>query len=219
MEISMENVKEQERRLIRFGFDDDSLYSLIQTAAAAISEKIPHISLESHCLNSEEIQSAILKGDIDIGFTSFFARNKNLTYISVSENEIDLVVSKNHPLSRYSYRQEGQQNLRVSLQELPKDTEFLLMREGYVLRQRVDHYMATHQWTPRVPTTYFRLDMLGKILSENQSLVGFCPRNRVFPELSYIALDPPFFHTRGICYSKGKQLGAAEKILIDLLQK
>ena len=219
MEISMENVKEQEHRLIRFGFDDDGLHSLIQTAAATISEKFPHISLESHYLNSEEIQSAILKGSIDIGFTSFFTRNKNLTYISISENEIDLVVSKKHPLSQYSYKQAGQKDRRISLQELPENTEFLLMREGYVLRQRVDSYMAMHQWTPRVPTTYFRLDMLGKILSENQSLVGFCPRSRVFSELSYIALDPPFFHTRGICYSKGKQLGAAEKILIDLLRK
>ena len=218
MEASLDEIGDAHRNRICFGFDDDAMYNRIQTAAAAIAEKFPHISLESHCLNSTEIQTAILEGRIDMGFTSFFTLNKHLTYIPLLENEIDLVVSKHHPLAQYSYQLPGQQDTRIRLDSLPADTEFLLMRKGYVLRQRVDSYMAALPWTPRVTSTYFRLDLLGNILAENQSLVGFCPRNRCFPELSYIALDPPFFHTRGICYRKGKQLTAPEKILMQMLE-
>ena len=69
-----------------------------------------------------------------------------------------------------------------------------------------------------VPPTTLVLQEMADMLHSSNELVGFCPRRNQFPALAYIALDPPFFHKRGICYRKDKILTEAEKNLISLLK-
>ena len=218
MQTKLTQLKEAQSEVLRFGYDDDTKYPLIHTYVDAIHTEFPDITLQYHSLNSAQIQKAVLDGSLDLGMTSYYRFSDQLSYTHIREKEVDLVVSNTHPLARFSYCIPGQEDLRFSLSELPADTPFVLMREGHVLRQAVDHYLETIGIVPQVPTTYFRHDLQGQILAESNTLVGFCPRrsNRD-PRLSYVALDPPFFHKRGICYRKGNTLTPAEKLLINML--
>ena len=217
MEAELSSLKQQE--LIRLAIDNDSLHSYIQHCAKVIAQQFPHVQLQTQHMHAEQIHKAVLAGKIDLGLTSFFQLHDQLSYAHMQENEVDLVVSQSHPLAKFSYQLPGQATLRLQLGSLPADTAYLMMQEGHVLRQSVDRYMESQDIVPQVPTTYFRHDLLGKLLTENAQLAGFCPRNYRFGDLAYIALDPPFYHKRGFCYRKGHKLTPAQKLLLELLQQ
>ena len=202
---------------IRLAIDNDGLHSRVRSCAKVIAQQFPHVQLQTQHMHAGQIQQAVLEGKIDLGLTSFFQLHDQLSYARLKECEVDLVVRKNHPLAERSYQLPGQEELRLQPRNLPADTAYLLMQEGHVLRQSVDRYMAAQGIVPQVPATYFRHDLLGELLAENDTLVSFCPRNNRFDNLAYIALDPPFYHKRGICYRKGRKLTAAEKLLLELL--
>ncbi len=219
LEADFSALKESESEHICVAIDNDGLHTFVRSCADVIIKKYPNVTLETHCLNSGEIQRGVLEGKIDIGYTSYYQFKDELSYKHIEENEINLVVSKNNSLAKKYCQIAGQKNVRISINELPKSTPFLLMREGHVLRQCIDGYMETQNVTPYVPTTYFRLDYIGKILSGDDTLVGFCPNNHIFKELCYIALDPPLYHKRGLCYRKGRKLTEAQKLLVGMMSE
>ncbi len=217
MENQLGAMQQRESHVIRLGGDTDLIHTHIQAAAEKLAEQFPQVTVQFQPLLSDEIQQAVLDGAIDIGLSSYAEFQDGLAYTNIRQCEVDLVVSKSHPLAKYSYQQPGMESERIRLSELPSNTPFFLMRKGRVLRERIDAYLQAHQFVPYVPSTYARHDMLADMLQTSDELVGFCPRRNQFPALAYIALDPPFFHKRGICYRKGKILTAAEKALISLL--
>ena len=217
MSMELSALEHSHAHTIRLGYDSDIMLPRIHVVTTIIAKQYPQVKLQLRQLTSEEIQEETIMGNIDIGVASFFDHNDLLVYPRILRCEIDLVVSNIHPLAKYSYHLPGQEAYRAKLSDLDPDTPFLMMRDHRVLRKRVNHYMKEHQFDPYILTTYSRQDMLPQLLQASEKCVCFCPRWNAFPELSYIALDPPFFHERGFCYRKGKTLTPAEAMLIDLL--
>jgi len=219
MERELAALDRRDNRLIRLGIDSDTLHNFAQKCADCVCAEYPNVSVEIHCFTSREIQERILNGILDMGLASYSRMNEALVYDDCGRNEMNLVVCKEHPLAKYSYQIPGQEEAKLSLKDLPPETPFLLAHEGHSQRELVDDYMNQMNFTPYVPNTFVRAGFLSDILNAKKTLVGFCPRNHFYPELAYIALDPPFFNIRGICHSKGKRLSPPERRLAELLQE
>lgn len=219
MEGELAALKRKENLTIRLGIDGDSVHNFAQACADRVSAEYPNVSVEIHYFTSQEIQDRILNGVLDMGLASYSRTNELLTYQACTRNEMDLVVCREHPLAKYSYQLPGQEKVRISLCDLPPDTPFLLAHEGYSQRELVDDYMRQMNFEPYVPNTFVRPGFLSDILNAKKTLVAFCPRNHVYPELAYLALDPPFFNIRGMCHAKRKKLSPAENRLAELLQE
>ncbi len=52
------------------------------------------------------------------------------------------------------------------------------------------------------------------ILDLKKTLVCFCTRSHVFSNAAYVALDPPLFNIRGLCYSNSKSLVLPKNCLL-----
>ena len=219
MERDMVALGRKDKSLIRLGIDGDHVHHFAQECVDAVSAEYPNVSVEIHCFTSREIQEKILNGSLDIGLASYSKPNQLLDYDICVKNEMDLVVCKDHPLAKYSYQIPGQEELRISLNDLDPNTPFLLAHEGYTQRDLANDYMNQMKFTPYVPNTFFRPGFLAEILTVKRTLVGFCPRNHYYPDLAYIALDPPFFNVRGICYPKHEHLSPPERRLAELLRE
>ena len=218
MESELNELKAKNVRRIRLGIDGDVMHPFAQACADTICEKYPNTSVEIYAFSSPDIQNKIQNGELDIGLASYSKLDDALSYRIFTKNEVDLAVCKSHPLAKYSYQIPGQEKLRISLKSLDPNTPFLLAREGFALRDLVDDYMKQINFTPYVPSTFLQPMFLADILNAKKSLVGFTPRHQIHGSLAYIAIDPPLFLIRGVCYSKGRELSSAENALIALLQ-
>jgi len=218
MESELNELKAKNIRRIRLGIDGDNVHPFAQACADTICEKYPNTSVEIYAFSSPDIQNKIQNGELDIGLASYSKLNEALSYRIFTKNEVDLAVCKSHPLAKYSYQIPGQEQLRISLNSLDPNTPFLLAREGFALRDLVDDYMKQINFTPYVPSTFLLPMFLADILNAKKSLVGFIPRHQIHGSLACIAIDPPLFLIRGVCYSKGRELSSAENALIALLQ-
>jgi len=219
MEGELAELKRKNNLLIRLGIDGDSVHNFAQACADCVSAEYPNVSVEIHYFTSQEIQDGILNGILDMGLASYARTNELLEYQVCTRNEMDLVVCREHPLARYSYQIPGQEEVRISLRDLSSDTPFLLAHEGNNQRVLVDDYMNQMNFEPYVPNTFVRPGFLSDILNAKKTLVSFCPRNHIYPQLAYIALKPPFFNARGICYAKRKKLSPPENRLVQLLRE
>lgn len=102
--------------------------------------------------------------------------------------------------------------------ELSPRTPFLMIRENTVLRKTIDLYMEKMRFTPLIRNTYLLPNAVPDMMHSGEDLVALCPRNHVYPDLAYIALDPPVFFSRGICFRKDWGQNPAESRLIELLK-
>ena len=204
---------------IFLGIDGDHLYPFAFSCAEQVMKQYPELSIHISCHNSLEIPQHLIEGTLDLAILSYSEMDERLVYLLDKKTEVDLVVSKANPLAAQSYQLPGQENRRVTLQALPPNTPFLLMKPPAVLRQETDQYMKKLKYEPNVMLDYVRHASVPTLISSNKDLVGFCPRNNRSEQMAYLALDPPFYVTRGICYRQNAELCPAEQALIALLKK
>ena len=218
MESTLEKLKDKEILRIRVGIDSDTLYSFVQKCTNSLIQQYPNVSVETRTCESPEIQARILEGKLDVGIASYAKLHPALTYEITTSNEVDLVVNKTHPLAQRSYQVPGQEDVRISVCDLNPQTPFLLIRENTVLRMEIDRYMKKMHFTPLIQNTYLLPTTIPGMMQSEEELVTLCPRNHFYSNLSYIALDPPFFFSRGICFRKEGQLHPATRRLVELLK-
>jgi len=218
MDSKLKALKENGVSHIRVGIDSDPLYSFLQNCANTLTQQYPNVLIETHTSDSAEIQAKIAEGKLDVGLASYTEFNPALTYVIAARNEVDLVVNKTNPLAQRSYQIAGQENARISLGELSPRTPFLMIRENTVLRKTIDLYMEKMRFTPLIRNTYLLPNAVPDMMHSGEDLVALCPRNHFYPDLAYIALDPPVFFSRGICFRKNWGQNPAESRLIELLK-
>jgi len=204
---------------IRFGIDGDFLQPFAAACAQAVMEKFPGVTVGFSSDGSQQIRQMLLDGQIVMGICAFRQKDPRLEYRFCRRSPIDLVVSPQHPLAAHAYSLPGQQDHRLSLHALAPGAPIALLRGGTVMHQTVLAYMQRQHYEPEVKQTYMRHGSVVSVLNAEPELIGFCPRNNTSGRLAFIALDPPFYYTRGICYLKTTALTPAEKYLLSLLKK
>ena len=208
-----------EKKTILLGINGDYLYPAVSACVEKVAARYSEAAIQISCYGSGEIQQRVAEGDLDLGFCAYGEMDDRLIYTCVNRAEMNLVVSKNNPLAAHSYLLPGMENHRFSLNELDKDAPFALMGAPTVLRQGEDQYMRKMKYEPNVKQIYMRHGSVASIIAASDELIGFCPCDNISDRLAYIALDPPFFYTRGICCRRDMSLSPAEQMLIRLIKE
>lgn len=214
----LDRMKSGHMQDIRLGIDGDFLQPFAAACAEAVMERFPEVSVSVFCAGSQEIQDNIAQGLLDTGMAAFSRQDPRLSCLQCTSSEMNLVVSRTHPLAVHAYRPAGPEARRISLQELPPGSAFALMQKPTVLRETADTYMEKQRFSPLVRQIYMRHGSIVRVLTGKEPLIGFCPENNLSENLAYIAPDPPFFYTRGIFCRKDKPLSPPEEMLVSLLR-
>ncbi len=163
-----------------------------------------------------EICQQIDTNKIDIGFISGETDHPNITTIPQVEEEILLMVPRNHPLCERSQSAPEGDYATVDLEMFSED-EFLLAGEGTTLRALSDSLFAQAGFTPKI---IFETGSLQTLNTLAQSGYGLSLQPRYYAERSENAA---FFHTLpsatwqlAAAYRKGHYITKAERCMIDL---
>ncbi|WP_337632059.1 LysR substrate-binding domain-containing protein [Acidaminococcus intestini] len=70
-------------------------------------DKYPNVRIDLHEANSESLIQMIIEGDIDLAFFNFVEANPALAYTVISHEELVLVMSAQHPFTRYGRKRPG----------------------------------------------------------------------------------------------------------------
>lgn len=203
---------------IIFGIDADHMTPYATECAEKVMEAYPDTLVDFFCDTSNVVHEKVINGFWKMGLCSYKGKNPDLQFSLCSETEINIVVSKTHPLAAYSYANPGMESFRLDLHTLSPDTGFAMMVGHSVWQDDVQAYLKKINFVPNVKRTYIRLASISGILESSNSL-GFCPANTISSHLAYIALDPPVYFQQGVCLRKNTSLTPAEKYLFSLLMK
>lgn len=203
---------------LSFGIHGDYLMPFAAECAEKVRQRYPEVSVSYFSDSAPEIQRLVAEGTIRMGLCAFEKKDPRLTYVQCSKVEMNLVVCREHPLAAHSYQLPGQENVRMSLSQLPENAAFAMMRGNTVLRLTAENYLTRHKYVTHIQQTYLRHGSIGDVVGASD-LIGFCPANNVSPRLAYIALDPPFYYCHSVCWLKKTTLSPAEKLLASLLKK
>ncbi|MBQ4652122.1 MAG: LysR family transcriptional regulator [Oscillospiraceae bacterium] len=209
----------KEKNIIRIGTADDDLQPYISSCIDLLLELYPDVHCHLYHYSVNELQKKIEDGSLDIATSAYISKNDNFKYIDFRSSEVDLVVSPENELARWSYKVPGHEKFRLSVKDLPENVAFALIHEPTILRREEDKYFKKMKVNPNVQRTYIEHETISEIISHSTKLVGFCPRHLKSDKMAYIALDPPFFYKSAVYYRKGRELSPAEKKMVSLLQK
>ena len=201
---------------IIFGIDADHMTPYANECAEKVMEAFPEVSVDFFCDTASVVHDKVANGTWKMGLCSYKGTHPDLQFSLCSKTEINIVVTKDHPLAAYSYMNPGMESYRMSLHSLPPDTGFAMMVGHSVWQDDVQAYLNRLGFTPNIRRSYIRLASIQDILESTGSL-GFCPANTISSRLAYIALDPPFYFQQGVCLRKNEVTTPAEKYLFSLL--
>jgi len=217
LDVTLESARTPKGTL-SFGIHGDYLLPFAAQCAEQVRQHYPEVTVSYFCDSSPEIQRLVAVGEIRLGLCAFEDKDPRLFYAPCGKVEMNLVVSRAHPLAKHSYQLPGQEAHRLSLSQLDENAPFAMMRGNTVLRRITENYLNKQKFVPNIQQTYLRHGSIGRVVGDSE-MIGFCPANNVSPKLAYIALDPPFYYCHGVCWQQKTALTPAEKLLVSLLKK
>ena len=198
---------------------------LVGCTATYLQAWLPNSRTESFLAETQDIDIVLNRADlleqmllsqkIDLILGALDLKNPQLTYEVAQSRELDLSVSKNHPLAKYSYRLPGNSETRITLSDAAP-YPFALLEKGTVIRHLCDEYFRRQDFQPVTVQEFRRsADVWIKLIISNA--VGFLSQEE--PEHQIIvpvALDPPMYYQTGAAYRKGEKLPPVLRKLISL---
>ena len=181
-----------------------------------MQERFPGLQIHTLSCTTAEIHQRLLAGTLDLGYSAYVPGENQLTYIPVGTSEVDLVVSKHHPLSICSYENPGSEDRRFPL-NIASNMPFALIYTDSVLRLMEEEYFKDIGFKPNIASVYSYPSALKEYMI-NGGFAGLCPRYQHFDGMARIALDPPMYYTLGIYYRSGVILKDPLKSLVEMLQ-
>jgi DNA-binding transcriptional LysR family regulator len=118
IELDLNDIAKQHRGKLRLGASTTVAQYVIPPVVAAFRQKYNTVQVQLKSDNTEEIERALLKGDIELGIIEGHSRNKSIHYTSFSKDEIVLVSNMLHPDSKKeSIRPEDLKKIPLLLRE------------------------------------------------------------------------------------------------------
>ena len=112
-------------------------------------DKYPNVRIDLHEANSESLIQMIIEGDIDLAFFNFVEANPALAYTVISHEELVLVMSAQHPFTRYGRKRPGCKYPYMDLHFL-KDQDFILQNRTQHTRLIVDRIFHKRHIEPHI---------------------------------------------------------------------
>ncbi len=97
-------------------------------------DRYPNVKLSIHEANSNVMEHMVLNGDLDLAFIVMPHKHPNLTYEPITNEEILLIMSPNHPMSASGSYKDGFKHSWIDLSKLESE-QFILQWPDQRTRQ------------------------------------------------------------------------------------
>lgn len=152
----------------------------------------PNVKLDIVEANSDLLEYMLLEGNLDLAFFNLPVLNKNIAYDIISHEEVVLILSPHHPLSRSGIKREGSRYPWMDLQLL-KDEPFILQEPGQRTRKTVDILFKENDFHPHIKLQTSNIHASVELASKHYGLCFITETH-----LRHVHLELPI-----LCFSVG----------------
>lgn len=156
-------------------------------------------------------------GKIDFAMCAYAEKDDDLEYRDYQEKQVVLLVPCNHRLAKYSYLIPGQENIRISINEVQNDPMVIMdERTAFGIMQR--KWFAERYFTPNTVQIVQHFGQMVLWLRESNEFIGVMPRmndESIDDIIVPIALEDSFVYRSALFYLKKKERKAIEESFIN----
>ncbi|MNI16296.1 HTH-type transcriptional activator CmpR [compost metagenome] len=175
-------------------------------------DQFPLIKTTIHSMTSSQIMSNVESGQVDIGIAYLFERNPSLESSVLYYDTFELIVSTNHPLSRFSH---------LSIEKL-RNIPIIMLSPETAGRRFVDQVFKTLGISPHIVMELSSSEEVKRMVELNLG-VAIISKLSVANELRHGTLkmvkvtELEITHPVGVVYKSGRYLNSAmQQFLLDL---
>jgi DNA-binding transcriptional LysR family regulator len=175
-------------------------------------DQFPLIKTTIHSMTTSQIMSNVENGQVDIGIAYLFEKNPALETSVLYYDTFDLIVSAQHPLSRFSH---------LSIEKL-RNIPFIMLSPETAGRRFVDQVFKTLDVTPHIIMELSSSEEVKRMVELNLG-VAIISKLSVLNELRHGTLkmlkvnELDITHPVGVVYKSGRYLNSAmQQFLRDL---
>lgn len=210
----VEEYTDPEQGTIHIGFPSSLATYILPKAISAFRDEYPNVKFELHQATYNELEEAVVKGDVNIALLAPVPTNSKKTKGTIFFTETMVaLLPMNHSLANMS---------RLSLNELADDS-FVLFPEGFILRDIIKQGCKQQGFKPNVSFEGEDIDAikglvsagLGVSLLPEITLVDSLPRATVTVPLE----EPAVTRTVGMVIPTERELLPTEKIFYQFLKE
>lgn len=196
-----------EKGTIRIGFPSSMATYTLPTAISAFREHYPKVNFAFNQGSYHQLIEQVTRGEIDMALLGPVPdSDRRIKSEVLFYEDIVALLPASHPLA-------GEEE--ISLEQLREDP-FILLQEGYVLRDLVDNACLQVGFSPKVSFEGNDIDAikglvstgLGVTLIPEITLVGSLPRQTVTLPIA----DPELKRTVGVITAKEREMLPTEKV-------
>ncbi len=147
LDAQLLDISKRERGRIRIGIPYTRSTYLTPLTLPIFSKKYPNVKVEIIELLSDKLEKLLIEGDLDIAFLNTPLVEKDLNYIKIYDEEILLVLPKNHPLSKKGVKTKKSKYPFFDITTL-KDEVFILQTKGQRTRKIADEVFLKNNFAP-----------------------------------------------------------------------
>jgi DNA-binding transcriptional LysR family regulator len=175
-------------------------------------DQFPLIKTTIHSMTSSQIMNSVENGQVDIGIAYLFEKNPALQTSVLYYDTFELIVSSQHPLSRFPH---------ISIEKL-RNVPFIMLSPETAGRRFVDQIFKTMDITPHIVMELSSSEEVKRMVELNLG-VAIISKQSVANELQQRTLkmikvnELDITHPVGVVYKSGRYLNSAmQQFLLDL---
>lgn len=212
----LQNIAENRIGSLNVGVNYGKEQTIFNNLFPLFHKEYPEYIVNMKLGNAEELESAILKGEIDFALVGWLGLNHpQLQHIIYRTTEILLILPPSHPLAHLA-TPPGQPYASIDL-ELLRDERFILKTKETRTRKIIDAYLDDKEF---IPKEYIecRTGQMAHTMVKSGSGVAFLyedeiPAGDTLPKFS---LNPRLHWKYSLVYRRNTQFTQAENYFINL---
>jgi DNA-binding transcriptional LysR family regulator len=197
---------------IHIGTTTSIAMQILPRVLSYFQDQFPLIKTTIHSMTSSQIMNSVENGQVDIGIAYLFEKNPALETSVLYFDTFELIVSSQHPLSRFSH---------LSMEKL-RNIPFIMLSPETAGRRFVDQLFKSLDVTPQIIMELSSSEEVKRMVELNLG-VAIISKLSVFNELRRGTLkmikvsELDITHPVGVVYKSGRYLNSAmQQFLMDL---
>jgi DNA-binding transcriptional LysR family regulator len=197
---------------IHIGTTTSIAMQILPRVLSYFHDQFPLINTTIHSMTTSQIMNSVENGQIDIGITYLFEKNQALQASVLYYDTFELIVSSQHPLSRFTH---------LSIEKL-HNIPFIMLSPETAGRRFVDQVFKSLDVSPNIVMELSSSEEVKRMVELNLG-VAIISKLSVFSELRHGTLkmvkvnELDITHPVGVVYKSGRYLNSAmQQFLRDL---
>lgn len=181
--------------------------------------ELPKVDLRVEYTHPDQVRSAVLAGEADLGVTSFPEADRQLAVTHWRDEPFAIAAMPDHPIAEHE---------SVSIDRL-QDVPLVMVKSGLRVRDEVDRWLATHRVTAPVAAEFDNLESVKRAIEVGEG-VGLLPAPTFAVEtiagtLARIDLHDAagkpdtFVRPLGVVHRRSEDLSPAAERFLSLLKR